>query len=125
MTEANNTIKIDLQTADLEMIFTITYTLTDDAYKEVAPAVVVNRPGPDPQLFDSEVIAIDLVGEMVLDSETAWLRFVQKNYRHLFPGLNERSRFHRRNKDLWVVKNLIRQKILDQLQVAFEQYHVI
>src|SRR5712692_4316888 len=104
MTETHDTIKVDVNQANLEMVFTITYTLTDDVYKEIVPPAVENRPGPEPHLSDSEVITISLVGEMVLDSETAWVHFVQKNYRPLFPQLNERSRFHRRNKDLWVVK---------------------
>ncbi len=125
MTETHDTINVDLESANLEMVFTITYTLTDDLYQEIVPVSVEKRPGPEPQLSDSEVIAISLVGEMVLDSETAWVHFVQKNYRPLFPQLNERSRFHRRNKDLWVVKNLIRQKLLEKLPEAFNPYRLV
>jgi hypothetical protein len=114
-----------LDQVDLEMLFIIVFVLVDDLYREIVPDCVLNRPGPDPRLSDSEVITISLVGEMLFDSETSWLDFVYRNYRYLFPNLNERSRFHRRNKDLWVVKNLLRHRILGNLNTPFERYHLV
>lgn len=114
-----------LDQLDLEMLFIIVFVLIDDLYRKIVPECVLNRPGPDPQLSDSEVITISLVGEMFLDSETAWCDFVYRNYRYLFPNLNERSRFHWRNKDLWVVKNLLRHRILGNLNTPFERYHLV
>jgi IS5 family transposase len=106
---------LDLEGVDLEFVFTAIFTVVDDMYPDVVPSVVINRPGPQPHLSDSEVISISLVGEMLMCSETSWVRFVSKNYRYLFPQLNERSRFHRRSKDLWIIKSLLRQRIVTQL----------
>jgi len=125
MTGSNQELSLKLDQMDLEMLFIIVFVTIDDLYWEVVPQCVVNRPGSTPKLSDSEVIAISFVGEMFFDSETAWLSFVSRNYKHLFPQLNERSRFHRRNKDLWVVKNLIRRRLLEKLDVAFEQFHLV
>jgi IS5 family transposase len=125
MNTDNNTIKIDISKVDLEMLFTVVLDITDDLYRQAVPQTVQKRRGVKPQLSDSEVITISLVGEMLTDSETAWVNFVAKNYLCLFPKLNERSRFHRRNKDLWLVKNLIRQQMLEKLNTAFERYHII
>lgn len=125
MTGSNQELLLTLDQVDLEMLFIIAFVIIDDLYREVVPPCVVNRPGSDPKLSDSEVITISFIGEMFFDSETAWLSFVSRNYRYLFPQLNERSRFHRRNKDLWMVKNLIRCRLLEELDVAFEQFHLM
>lgn len=116
---------VALDEVDLEMLFIIVFVLIDDIYREIVPECVLSRPGPDPQLSDSEVVTISLVGEMFFDSETSWLDFVYRNYRYLFPNLNERSRFHRRNKDLWMVKNLIRCRTLEKLNTPFERYYLV
>ncbi len=108
-------MKVNLEEADLEFIFTAIFTIADDLYPHIVPQSIKDRPGPLPNLSDSEVLSICLVGEMLMYSETAWVRYVQKNYRYLFPHLNERSRFHRRSKDLWLLKSLFRQQIVTQL----------
>jgi hypothetical protein len=107
--------EINLEEVDLEFIFTAVFTIVDDLYSQVVPLSVQNRSGPLPQLSDSEVISISLVGEMLMYSETAWVRFVHKNYRYLFPKLNERSRYYRRSKDLWMIKTLLRNQVVNQL----------
>lgn len=108
-------MEVNLEEVDLEFIFTAAFTIVDDLYPQIVPLSIKNRPGPLPQLSDSEVISICLVGEMLMFSETAWVRYVHKNYRYLFPHLNERSRFHRRSKDLWILKSLFRQRLVAQL----------
>ena len=125
MTEINFNPGLTLDQIDLEMLFIMVFVIVDDLYHEAVPDCVLNRLGPDASLFDSEIITLSLVGEMFFDSESSWINFVARNYRHLFPKLNERSRFHRCNKDLWVVKNLIRHKILEKLNATFEHYHLV
>ena len=41
-----------------------------------------------------------------------------RNYRHLFPHLPERSRFNRRRRRLMSAINVVRQKVLLELDVA-------
>lgn len=113
--EIEDLASLNLEEVDLEFVFVAAFTIVDDLYPKIVPSQVCNRPGPEPHLSDSEVISISLVGEMLADSETAWVRFIFKNYRYLFPDLNERSRFHRRSKDLWIIKSLLRQQVVDQL----------
>lgn len=118
-------VEIAFKKIDLEFIFTAVYTIVDDLYKEFCPVEVQKRNGPSPMLSDSEIIAISIVGEMLMYSETAWIRFVSKNWLFLFPLLNERSRFHRRSKDLWCIKSLLREKLLHYLSEASDPLNFI
>lgn len=73
---------------DLENFLTLTYYLVDELYQTLKH--LVDRPGPSPLFSDSEVICLNLVGQMAFDSEKAWHGYVKKNYNHLFPKLLER-----------------------------------
>jgi hypothetical protein len=78
----------------IEDLFTACFVVIDDLYRQWAPREVMQRPGPAPSLSDAEVITIAVVGELFgLDVEA------------LFPGVNERSRFNRRRRNLWQVSN--------------------
>ncbi|MBB6002614.1 hypothetical protein [Arcicella rosea] len=83
---------------DLGNFLTLTFYLVDELYQTLQ--YLVTRSGPTPFFSDSEVICLNLVGQMVFDSEKAWHGYVKKNYKHLFPRLLKRSRYHRKCKDL-------------------------
>jgi hypothetical protein len=96
-------------TPSLEDLFLLCYCLLDDLYHDLVPQAVQERPGHERMtLSDSEVLTLSLMQEALsLDSETAFLRFVRRNYAGLFPGLLERSRYHRRRKALLEVQRLL------------------
>ena len=65
---------------------------------------VLKRPGPVPKLSDSEVVTIALSQELIGEPrEDHFFRLHQASLRPFFPGLNERSRYNRRKRDLWSV----------------------
>jgi len=100
----------------LEDLFTACFVVIDDLYRQFAPKEVVQRPGPPPSLSDAEVITVALVGELFgMEVEGRWYSLVQQHYRGLFPGLNERSRFNRRRRNLWQVSNWLRQRLMETL----------
>lgn len=90
---------------DKATVLTTLFTIVDDTMK--GSAVIqqaLKRPGPAPSLSDSEVLTIALYQELIGEPrEDHFLRLHQASLQPFFPGLNERSRYHRRKRDLWSV----------------------
>jgi hypothetical protein len=107
---------------DKATVLTILFTIVDDTMK--GSAVIqqaLTRPGPAPRLSDSEVITLALYQELIGEPrEDHFFRLHQASLRPFFPGLNERSRYNRRKRDLWSVILAVRvslQLVLDALQM--------
>src|SRR3989440_4469768 len=101
-------------------VLTTLFTIVDDVMK--GSAVIqqaLKRPGPVPQLTDSEVISIALYQELIGEPrEDHFFRLHHASLQPFFPGLNERSRYNRRKRDLWSVILAVRvslQMVLDAL----------
>src|SRR5436305_2011901 len=101
-------------------VLTTIFTIVDDAMK--GSAVIrqaLERPGPAPHLSDSEVITIALYQELIGEPrEDHFFRLHQPSLQTFFPRLNERSRYNRRKRDLWLVILAVRvslQMVLDAL----------
>src|SRR5207302_9530456 len=81
----------------------------------------LKRPGPASHLADSEVITLALYQELIGEPrEDHFFRLHQASLRTFFPGLNERSRYNRRKRDLWSVILAVRislQVVLDALEL--------
>ena len=106
------------QTIATEDMFLLVFCLIDDLYKELVPDTVKDRPGSDRITFnDSEVITLSILQEAhANDSETSFHRLVEKDYRHLFPDLIERSRYHRRRKALLQVQLHLLRHLMNRLK---------
>jgi len=101
--------------ADFADLCTYVYVLVDEQYQRVA-APYDRRPGPRPAFTDSEVITLTLVAELLgLDEETAFLAYVGRHHRALFPLLPERSRYNRRRRQLIEVTNRVRAGLMQGL----------
>ena len=103
-------------------VLTTLFTIVDDTMKGSAMIQdALKRPGPVPHLSDSEVITLALYQELIGEPrEDHFFRLHQANLRPFFPGLNERSRYNRRKRDLWAVILAVRmslQLVLDALQI--------
>ncbi len=103
-------------------VLTTIFTIVDDAMKG-SPMIqrILDRPGPAPRLSDSELVTIALYQELIGEPrEDHFFRLHQEQLRRYFPGLNERSRYNRRKRDLWSVILAVRislQIVLDALQL--------
>jgi Transposase DDE domain len=107
---------------DKATVLTTIYTIVDDVMKGSAVIQeILNRPGPAPSLSDSEVVTIALYQELIGEPrEDHFFRLHEEPLRSYFPGLNERSRYNRRKRDLWSVMLAVRmalQIVLDALQL--------
>lgn len=103
------------------------YVIIDDIYKEVTPDYIKNRRNiNDSIISDSEIITISIVGELLMiPSEKAWLSFVKKNLRSLFPRTCDRSRFNRTRRNLKDIILLIRERLFYLLGYSFEKTYII
>src|SRR5258708_29662767 len=107
---------------DKATILTTIFTIVDDTMKGSAMIQqALQRPGPAPRLSDSEIVTIALYQELIGEPrEDHLFRLHQTSLRTFFPGLNERSRYNRRKRDLWSVILAVRvslQVVLDALQL--------
>lgn len=119
----NNTMVI----ATFEDFILTVYVVIDELYRQFAPSEVIHRRHVlDAKLSDSEIITINICGELAgIDSENAWFSFVKKNYRHLFPQLCSRSRFNRTRRALMQTTELLRQKMISAFPIPFSPYFII
>lgn len=99
------------------------YVIVDDIMQHIAP--LLKRRGPMPNCSDSELITMVLVGECRgWDLETDMLSYWGE-HDDLFPCLPSQSRFNRRRRNLMWAINLIRQTVLQRLDVSQDQQCVI
>ena len=107
---------------DKATVLTIIFTIVDDTMKG-SPMIqqTLNRPGPAPRLCDSEVVTLAIYQELIGEPrEEHFFRLHQEQLRPYFPGLNERSRYNRRKRDLWGVILAVRislQVLLEALEL--------
>jgi hypothetical protein len=107
---------------DKATILSTLFTIVDDTMKGSAMIQhALKRPDPAPHLSDSEVITLALYQELIGEPrEDHFFRLHQASLRPFFPGLNERSRYNRRKRDLWSVILAVRvslQLVLDALEL--------
>lgn len=90
---------------DNATVLTTLFTIGDERVKgSTVIQEALERPGPAPQLSDSEVITIALYQELLGEPrENHFFRLYQEQLRPFFPGLHERSRCNRRKRALWAV----------------------
>src|ERR1700730_9466355 len=107
---------------DKATILTTIFTIIDDTMKGSAMIQqALERPGPAPHLSDSELVTIALYQELIGEPrEDHFFRLHQEQLRPYFPGLNDRSRYNRRKRDLWSVILAVRislQVVLDAVEL--------
>jgi len=107
---------------DKATVLTTIFTIVDDTMKGSAMIQdALRRPGPAPHLSDSEVITLALYQELIGEPrEDHFFRLHQASLQTFFPGLNERSRYNRRKRDLWAAILAVRvslQMVLDALEL--------
>lgn len=74
--------------------------------------------GPQPDLSDSEVLTMEIVGEFLgLDDEKSLYAYFKRHYAEWFPALREvhRTTFTRQMANLWVAKERLWQELLRRI----------
>lgn len=98
---------------DLETFIVTVYCEVDDFIQKCYPARSLRQRGPLPQLSDSEVITMEMIGEYLgLNTEKAIYQYFDRHWKMFFPNLPDRSNFVRQCANLWAVK----QKLFEKFQ---------
>src|SRR5438552_2307601 len=89
---------------DPDTVLTAVYVTVDDVYRaQFAPEKPI-RPGPKPEVSDSEVLTLAILAQWQANrSERAFLRYARAHWRAYFPRLLNQGQFNRRVRDLWGV----------------------
>lgn len=78
---------------DLDTLIVTAFCLVDDALGAELAGRRLRRRGPQPVLYDAEVLTMEVVGEFLgLDQEKAIFSYFRRHYPHFFPAL---GRVHR------------------------------
>ena len=102
----------------------ISYVIIDDLYQQLGPLIGL-KPGPQAGCTDSELITMAIVGECREWNKETTLLANWKFFPDLFPIQPTRTRFNRRRRQLAQIINLIRQALLNLLEVANDNQCVI
>jgi hypothetical protein len=98
---------------DRDYFIIAVYCLVCDYYQAIAAQCAMRRGGFAPELTDEEVITIELCGEYFkLACDTDIVAYFRSHYQHFFPRLRDRTRFVRQAADLWQIKALIQQRLV-------------
>ena len=90
---------------------------TDDFMKKFFETRKLRTRGPLPQLADSEVLTMEIVGEILgLDTDKAIFEFFKRFYQHYFPKLSCRVTFTRQSAKLWAVKQQLFKHVAERFR---------
>lgn len=97
---------------DKTTVLTIIFTLVDEIMKEPNVSQHLKRPGPEPQLTDSEIVTLALYQELIGENrENHFFRLHAQELATYFPHINERSRYNRRKRDLGQIFSLVKEAL--------------
>jgi hypothetical protein len=92
---------------------------TDDFMNNYFPARTIRTRGPLPQLADSEVLTMEIVGEILgLDTDKDIFGFFRDFYHDYFPALTNRVNFVRHAANLWMIKKRLFENIAEKFKDA-------
>ncbi len=101
---------------DLSTFIVTVFCLVDDWLKGGVPKL--RQRGPSPELSDSEVLTIEIVGEYLgIDTEKGLYAYFKRHYQEWFPALRRvhRTTFARQSANLWVAKEGLRRHLLERI----------
>lgn len=79
-----------------------------------------------PQLADSEVITMEVVGEFLgLDTDVGLWKYFGRHWRSWFPALGSRTTFAQQAAKLWAIKQQLHQQLLINLEAVADPIHIV
>lgn len=111
----------------LEHIFIAVYCIISDFTNMAGGEPIIRHSNNKyPQFTDAEVLTIEIVGQLAKkDSQSAWYRYVRKNYLCLFPQLCSRTRYVRRVFQLQKLTEYFQQNLCTMLAANYSKHLLI
>ena len=102
------------------------FCIIDDEFKKMMKGKSLRERGRKPELFDSEVITMEVVGEVLgLDCDKKiWAHF-KTEWIHFFPNIPDRTNFPKQAANLHAVKQALQQTLAKSLGVLTDSLHMI
>lgn len=93
-------------------------------------SIVLNGPlrkrGKSKKLSDSEVITMEIVGEFLsIDTDKGIWRYFHNHWHNFFPALGSRANFVKQASNLWKVKQLVLQRLINKLGAIDDNIHIV
>ena len=99
----------------IDFIITV-FCWIDDMFKRITRGKKVRQRGPEPQLSDSEVMTMEVVGEFLgMDTDKGIHGYFKRHWKKLFPKIGDRSAFLRQSANLWAYKQQLHEMCVEQL----------
>jgi Transposase DDE domain len=110
----------------IEEFIIAVFCSVDDWLKNLTQEHPIRRRGFAPSLFESEVITMEIVAEFQgIDADKAIWQYFHRHWKTLFPRLKSRSSFVRQAANLWHYKQLLHQRLAQQLGAYEDDIHLI
>ena len=98
----------------------------DDLWQEMTQGQKIRRRGFAPSLRDSEIIAMEIVGEFKgIETDKGIWSYFKGHWRHLFPQIKSRSTLIGQAANLWCYKQQMQQKLACQIGGLEDSVHLI
>lgn len=104
---------------DLDTLIITAFVTIDDAYRACFGNQRLRQRGPQPLLWDSEVLTMETIGAFLkLDQDAEVFAYFRRHFCHLFPQIAtvDRTTFVRQAANLWRVKEQVWQHLGQQIE---------
>ena len=90
---------------------------TDDFMKNFFPPRTIRTRGPLPQMADSEILTMEIVGEILgFDTDKDIFGFFRNFYHEYFPAMTNRVNFVRHAANLWFIKKRLFEHLAEKFK---------
>lgn len=109
----------------LEDFIITVFCCIDDMLNKELKGIKLRERGFKPKLSDSEIITIEIVGEILgIDANKEIWQYFSSNWKDLFSNLGSRANFVKQAANLWAVKQILQAKLSEQLNGFSDQLHM-
>lgn len=114
----------------VDELLVLVYSLVDDILSALVAKLTQNNKlrsrGPDPNLTDSEVITMMIVGELLgHKNDEAIHEYFSRHWTAFFPNLGDRSSFVRQSANLWVLYEKMHRAVIRFMGALEETIHIV
>lgn len=108
-----------------DLIITV-FCLIDDQLKKLLDGRKLRQRGFQPNLADSEVITMEIVGEFLgYDQDKQIWQYFKEHWSHFFPAMPDRTNFARQSANLHAIKQMLQKMLAEALGAHHDQLHII
>lgn len=110
----------------IENFIITTFCIIDDELEKMLKGKKLRQRGRYPQLTDSEVITMEIIGEFLgKDCDKSIWEYFKGHWTHFFPRIPDRSNFVRQAANLHVIKRLLQERLASALGSYADALHII